>query len=122
MDEVRIVVVDDSADAAEMMAALLTTSGYAVRVAHDGEQALSLVEQFDPHCVLLDIKMPGLDGNELSRRLRERLADDIILIAVTGAAMGDRSVEETFARVDHYLVKPVADATLRRLLPPLHGA
>jgi CheY-like chemotaxis protein len=119
MDEVRIVVVDDSADAAEMLASLLTVYGYTVRVAHDGDQALAVVEEFYPHCVVLDIKMPGLDGNGLSRQLRERFGDDIVLVAVTGAAVDDRSVEETFVRVDHYLMKPVTDAVLRRVLPPL---
>lgn len=119
MDDVRIVVVDDSPDAAEMLGSLLTAYGYTVRVAHDGVQALALVEEFYPHCVLLDIKMPGLDGNELSRRLRARFGDDVILIAITGAAVEDRSVEETFVRVDHYLIKPVTEAVLRRVLPPL---
>lgn len=119
MDEAKILVVDDSADTAETLAYVLTHSGYQVRVAHDGAEALAVIEEFKPHCVLLDINMPGLDGAELSKRLRERFGDDIVLIAITGAPADDKRVSETFARVDHYLQKPVSDAQLRRVLPVL---
>ena len=69
-DEVRVVVVDDNFDAADMMAAALELEGYQSRVATSGEQALPLIEQFCPHVVLLDVNMPGIDGNETTRRLR----------------------------------------------------
>lgn len=118
-DEVRIVVVDDQPDAADMLAIVLELDGYTVRVAHDGQAALQLIESFDPHAVLLDVHMPGLDGNELSRRLRDRHGDDVVLVAITGAAETDRRVADTFARVDHFLQKPVDAAQLRRVLPPL---
>lgn len=119
MDEVRIVVVDDVPDAAELLSTALQLDGYGVRVAHDGAQALAVIEEFEPHCVLLDVDMPGLDGAELSKRLRARFGDDVVLIAVTGWDPDDRRVAETFARVDHYLTKPVNPATLRKILPPL---
>ncbi len=119
MDEARILIVDDSVDAAETLAYLLRHYGYCVRVAHDGAEALGVIEEYKPHGVLLDINMPGLDGAELSKRLRERFADDIVLIAITGASIDDQRVSETFARVDHYLQKPVSEAELKRVLPPL---
>jgi CheY-like chemotaxis protein len=118
-DDVRVVVVDDVVDAAEALAETLALSGYKVWIASEGEAALALVEQHQPHCVLLDIGMPGMDGNELTRTLRSRYGDDIVLIAVTGREHDDERVSDTFARVDHYLQKPVDPDILRKLLPPV---
>lgn len=118
-DEVRVVVVDDMRDAAETLSSLLEINGYRVRMAHDGDQALALIDEYRPHCVLMDINMPGMDGCELSRRLRERYVDDIVLIAVTGGSEDEKRVAETFARVDHYLRKPDYIAQLAKVLPPL---
>ena len=118
-DEARVIVVDDAVDVAEAMAFALKSDGYTVWVAHDGNEALALVAEHQPHCVLFDIDMPGLDGSELSRRLREDHGDDLILIAVTGWSDKDSRVAEAFARVDHYLRKPVDPAVLRKVLPPV---
>ncbi len=118
-DDVRVVVVDDVADAAEALAATLSLSGYKVWIAGDGAAALALVELHHPHCVLLDIGMPGMDGNELTRTLRASYGDDIVLIAVTGREHDDERVSDTFSRVDHYLQKPVDPDVLRKLLPPV---
>jgi len=96
-------------------------SGYKVWVATDGAGALALIETHQPHCVLLDIGMPGMDGNQLTRTLRDRYGDDIVLIAVTGREHDDERVSDTFARVDHYLQKPVDPDQLRKLLPPVAG-
>ena len=98
-DDVRVVVVDDFIDAAEALAETLMISGYKVWVATDGAGALALIETHQPHCVLLDIGMPGMDGNELTRTLRTRYGDDIVLIAVTGREHDDERVSDTFARV-----------------------
>jgi CheY-like chemotaxis protein len=118
-DDVRVVVVDDFVDAAEALAETLRISGYKVWIATDGAAALALVEAHKPHCVLLDIGMPGMDGNELTRTLRTRYGDDIVLIAVTGREHDDERVSDTFERVDHYLQKPVDPDLLRKLLPPV---
>ena len=120
-DDVRVVVVDDFVDAAEALAETLRISGYKVWIATDGAGALALIEAQQPHCVLLDIGMPGMDGNELTRTLRTRYGDDIVLIAVTGREHDDERVSDTFARVDHYLQKPVDPDQLRKLLPPVAG-
>jgi CheY-like chemotaxis protein len=118
-DDVRVLVVDDVVDAAEALAETLALSGYKVWIATDGAAALALVEEHKPHCVLLDIGMPGMDGNELTRTLRTRYGDDIVLIAVTGREHDDERVSDTFERVDHYLQKPVDPDVLRKLLPPV---
>jgi CheY-like chemotaxis protein len=119
-DDVRVLVVDDVFDAAEVLAETLALSGYKVWIATEGAAALALVEEHKPHCVLLDIGMPGMDGNELTRTLRTRYGDDIVLIAVTGREHDDERVSDTFERVDHYLQKPVDPDVLRKLLPPVH--
>ena len=118
-DEVRVVVVDDSDDAAETLAMALRLDGYSVWIARDGREALTVIEGCSPHCVLLDVDMPGLDGSELSKRLRERYGDDVVLIAVTGWGVEDERVARTFDCVDHYLKKPFDPVVLRKLLPPL---
>jgi CheY-like chemotaxis protein len=118
-DDVRVVVVDDVVDAAEALAAALEISGYKVWIATGGSQALELVERHRPHCVLLDVGMPEMDGFELTQQLRDRYGDDIVLIAVTGREKDDERVSGTFARVDHYLQKPVDPDVLKKLLPPL---
>ena len=118
-DAVRVVVVDDDHDVAEVLAEIMKSNGYEVRVAHDGLVALALVEQYKPHCVLLDVNLPGMDGGELSRRLRERYGDDLILVAVTGWGESDKRVSDAFGRVDHYLQKPVDVQMLSKVLPPV---
>jgi DNA-binding response OmpR family regulator len=117
-DEVRVLVVDDSDDAAEALALILQINGYVVKTAANGAQALTQVAHFSPHCVLLDVDMPGIDGLQLSKTLRERYGDDIVLIAVTGWSTGDTRVAQTFEVVDHYLRKPLNPQELQKLLPP----
>ena len=121
-DEVKVVVVDDDEGSAQALATMLSLDGYSVRTVNDGAEALVLIEHYHPHCVLLDIAMPGIDGYELATILRRQYQDDIILIAVTGWDTQVSRVAKTFAVVDHYFQKPLDPATLRKLLPPLAGA
>ncbi|CAN5919558.1 hypothetical protein BH11PSE8_BH11PSE8_28250 [soil metagenome] len=118
-DKVRIVVVDDVADSAQTMAVLLRLNGYEVRIAVSGLDALKQVEATVPHCVIFDVVMPGLDGNEFCALMRERYGDEIVLIAVSGAAPSDARVRESFALADHYFTKPVSLEMLSRVLKPL---
>jgi len=115
---VRVLVVDDVADAAESLAALLSSYGYVARTAHDGEVALQVVKEFRPHCVLLDVNMPGMDGRELTQRIRAIHGDNIVLVAITGVGASDARVSETFSLVDHYLQKPLDISALDKILPP----
>ncbi len=119
LEEVRVLVVDDSADAAETLATLLTLNGYAVKTAADGLEALDVVARFDPHCVIFDINMPNLDGLQLATKLRQQHCDHIVLIAITGASVRDSRVAATFSMADHYLLKPVDSRKLAPLLPPI---
>ena len=118
-NEVRVVIVDDMLDLVDTLAMLLESYGYKVVTAGDAVQALAAVERHRPHCVLLDVHMPGTDGCELSRQLRERYRDDIVLIAISGYDERSSRVAQTFARVDHYLRKPIDMKELSKVLPPV---
>jgi len=118
-EDVRVLVVDDNRDTVEALALLLEMDGYAVKTAEGGAQALDVIEEFDPICVLMDINMPDLDGHELSSRLRERYGRDITLIAVTGWGHADERIAPGFATFDHYLRKPVDVNQLKKLLQPV---
>jgi PAS domain S-box-containing protein len=114
----RILVVDDNVDSARSMAMLLgRTWGQDVEVAHDGESALAIFEEFAPEVMLLDIGLPDMSGFEVAERLHRRV-DPIrtVLVAMTGWGQEEdirRSRESGFA---HHLVKPVDLGVLRNLL------
>ena len=118
-EQVRVLVVDDASDSAEAMAILLRLNGYEVRTCADGTEALVAIGQRKPHCVLFDVVMPGMGGDELCSRLRELYGDDIVLIAVSGYAAGDPRVQTSFWLADHYFTKPVDPAALSKLLRPV---
>jgi PAS domain S-box-containing protein len=114
---VRVLVVDDNVDAAESLAELLRLSGYAVKTAPDGGAALGVVESFRPEVALLDLGLPGMDGFELARRLRERpVTQGALLVAVTGYGREEDVRLAHDAGFDHHLVKPVDLPALRELL------
>ena len=116
-DRARILVVDDNEDAVEMTGCWLKDRGYAVATATDGAAALALVDTFQPHCVFLDVRMPGIDGLELARQERAR-HDDIVLIAMSGFSVDDSRVAATFDLVDHYFEKPLNLDAVAKVLEP----
>jgi signal transduction histidine kinase/CheY-like chemotaxis protein len=106
----RVLVVDDNVSSAESMAMILKLEGHDVEVCYDGCQALSAVARFRPEVVLMDIGLPGMDGYEVARRLREdaKLGGGIALLAaVTGYAEDNARRRSREAGFDHHLVKPV---------------
>jgi len=116
----RVLVVDDNRDAAESLAMLLRTGGAEIHVAHDGPAGLTEFERCEPDIVLLDIGMPGMDGYEVARRLREVSGPErVAIVALTGWGQdGDRQRVRD-AGFDHHLVKPVDLASLQALLTSL---
>jgi CheY-like chemotaxis protein len=113
----RLLVVDDNVDGAETLALLLKASGHEVRVAHAGDSALTSAFDFKPDAVLSDIALPGLNGYELARRLREH-ADfrATALIAVSGYGRDSDRDRSCAAGFDHHLVKPIDYDSLHELL------
>jgi PAS domain S-box-containing protein len=115
-----ILVVDDNADAAFMLKLLLEASGHAVRVAHDAVGALESVGRRAPDVAILDIGLPGMDGNALARLLRTTPATaGITLIAVTGYGQEHDLRQAMEAGFDQHLVKPVDMARLAEVLEAL---
>jgi signal transduction histidine kinase/ActR/RegA family two-component response regulator len=103
----RVLVVDDNVDAAESTAAFLRLEGHEVKTVADGAQALASFKVFDPHVIVLDIGLPGLDGFEVARRLRSRGdTSHALLIAVTGYGQREDRQRAAQAGFDYYFVKP----------------
>ena len=104
----RILVVDDNAQNLKLARVLLTSEGYQVRTAADAEEALTLIDSFDPRLVLMDIQLPGMDGLELTRRLKADPArSHIVVIALTAYAMKGDEQRVFAAGCDGYVTKPI---------------
>jgi CheY-like chemotaxis protein len=115
----RVLCVDDNHDSADSMAMLLDMLGCEVEVSYGGPAALALAEQFRPDVCLLDLTMPGMDGLELARRLRQRAAGRRMLLVAMTALGGESHRRQTAAAgFDLHLVKPIEidalTAALRR--------
>jgi len=121
----RVLFVDDSVDTADSMAMLLNASGHDVRVAHDGPTALHVAGDYRPDVMILDIGLPGLNGYEVARQVRQHpLLGGVMLIAMTGYGQESDRQRAVAAGFDHHLVKPVNFAAVQRLLSaiPIAGA
>jgi PAS domain S-box-containing protein len=115
--QLDILVVDDNADAAFMLKLLLEQWGHRVRVEDDALHALDSAAARAPDVALLDIGLPGLDGNELAQRLRANPATaGIALVAVTGYGQELDRQRALAAGFDHHLVKPVNTTELAAVL------
>jgi signal transduction histidine kinase/ActR/RegA family two-component response regulator len=113
----RIFIVDDNVDAAASLAALLELDGHRTQAAFTSADALTMVESFAPHIVLLDIGLPNMDGYEVARRLRKSARGDrMTLIALTGYGQQEDRDRALDAGFDAHLVKPVDFAALEKLL------
>jgi PAS domain S-box-containing protein len=113
----RVLVVDDNVDAAAVLSALLDGLGHEVQTVHSGIEALAVAETFRPEVILLDLGMPGMDGLEVARRLRERPRNpQPVIVAVTGWGKAEDRVRSKEAGVDVHLVKPVEEDQLRMVL------
>jgi signal transduction histidine kinase/CheY-like chemotaxis protein len=112
----RILVVEDHEDSAESLAELLRLSGHAVAVASDGPSALALCADFRPEMVLLDIGLPGMDGYEVGRRIREQLGPDLWIVALTGFGQEQDRRRSAEAGIDHHVLKPVRPGAIEDLL------
>jgi CheY-like chemotaxis protein len=103
----RVLIADDNEDAADMLAMILGSKGYEVRVAHDGLEAVSSAVSFLPDVALLDIGMPELDGHQVAAQIRRLAGASVMLVAVTGWSEPGVASTKEYAGFDHHLVKPI---------------
>jgi DNA-binding response OmpR family regulator len=117
-----VLVVEDQFDTAESTAELLSLFGCETRIAHTGEDALHAALVKPPDVVLLDIALPGINGWEVARRLRDQaVGRQPFLVAVTGFGGEDHRWRSADAGVDIHLVKPADPIYLFRLLTWIQG-
>jgi signal transduction histidine kinase/CheY-like chemotaxis protein len=113
----RVLVVEDNADSAETLAAMLDIMGHEAHVAHDGRQGLAEVARLNPSVVLLDIGLPGMTGLEVAAELRSNNTNSALtLIALTGYGSDTDRARSKEAGFDYHLVKPVDFGALEKLL------
>ena len=111
-DPLDIIVTDDNRENADSLAQMLRMAGHRVRVAYSGEACLALMDEERPDLVLLDLAMPGLDGFETCRSIRERHGGELRVLAVTGFGQARDVAESAKAGFDGHIVKPVDPAKL----------
>jgi len=119
----RLMVVDDNADAAEVLRLLLEALGHDVVIEHDARRAIERARQVAPQILFLDIGLPDMDGYELVRHLRASPATaDAVFVAVTGYGQPEDKARAREAGFDHHVVKPVKLPVILALLDAYAGA
>jgi len=104
----RLLVADDNRDAAESLALLMEVDGHTVQIANDGREALEMAQRLRPDVCILDIGMPGMDGNTVARCLRDALPEQrMMIVAVTGRSQQDDRARSMAAGFDLYFTKPI---------------
>ncbi len=104
--QVRILVVDDEADNADMFRALLTKEGYLVTTLSNPQQVIPALKEQDYHLVILDLMMPEMSGTELLEQIRQ-LDDDVAVIVATGFPTVETAVTSLQLSASDYVKKPV---------------
>lgn len=108
MASAQILIVDDHPGNLKLLTFILENLGYDVRGARDADQAMALLEEFRPQLILMDIQLPGMDGLELTRRLKaDPLYRDICVVAVTASAMKGDEEKASAVGCDGYVTKPI---------------
>jgi CheY-like chemotaxis protein len=113
----RILIVEDNADARELLSDALASKGHEVRAASDGPAALHVLEEWQPDVALLDIGLPGITGHEVARRMRaDPQLRRVPLVALTGWGQENDRRLSADSGIDHHLTKPVDLEQLERVL------
>jgi signal transduction histidine kinase len=114
--KLAIVVIEDNDDAADTLAEWLETMGHSVRVARSGPEGVDLVREYQPRLVLCDIGLPGMDGVEVCRQVKQLPIGQPVMVALTGWGMEADRKRTREVGFDHHLVKPVAPDKLFAIL------
>jgi CheY-like chemotaxis protein len=105
---VPLLVVDDNPLNSKLTKLILDQEGYVVRLAADAEEAMDVLKTFSPRLILMDLQLPGMDGFELTRRLKgDPSTRDIIIVALTAYAMKGDEQRARESGCDGYVAKPV---------------
>jgi len=120
-----ILIVDDNVDNLELTQILLESEGFEVRVAEDAGQALERLRTYRPRLILMDVQLPGMDGLELTRQLRQDASlREVIIVALTAYAMKGDEDDARAAGCDGYITKPINTRTfpaaVRQYLEAVH--
>ena len=107
-----ILVVDDEASVVEVLKLYLQREGFSVRIARDGQAALTAVRQKPPTLIVLDLMLPHIDGMEILRRLRENPATDVPVIMLTARSQETDRIYGLEMGADDYVTKPFSPAEL----------
>jgi CheY-like chemotaxis protein len=108
-----ILIVDDHPANLKLARVVLSGAGFEVRTVPDAEEALAILERFRPRLILMDLQLPGMDGFELTRRLKADPARrGIVIVALTAYAMKGDEEKARQAGCDGYLSKPIDTRTL----------
>ena len=117
MAKLRVLVIEDRRDSADILGMLLELAGYEARVAYSGADGLRAAEEWLPDVVLSDIGLPGLDGYAVARELRRQAATaHVRIIAVTGYGSDEDRRRAKEAGFEHHFLKPVNVAALLAVL------
>jgi two-component system sensor histidine kinase/response regulator len=109
----RVLIADDIEDNRQLLAQLLTPVGFEIRLATNGVEAVQEFEEWRPHLILMDFRMPVMDGHEAIRRIRAMAGGkDCKIIAVTASAMDDNRQELMGIGADDFIGKPFQEAEL----------
>jgi two-component system cell cycle response regulator DivK len=113
----RILVVDDNAQNLKLARVTLAIEGYETETAADAEEALKALESFRPRLILMDLQLPGMDGLELTRQLKQNPAmRSIVIISLTANAMKGDDLEALAAGCDGYMSKPIDIEALPKMV------
>lgn len=117
MRQKSILIVDDNPVNLKLVQVLLTLEGYEVRTATDASQVLTLLQSYRPDLILMDLQLPGVDGLELTRRLKaDEETRSILIVIMTAYAMRVDKERALAAGCDGYLIKPIDTRTFPLLI------
>jgi CheY-like chemotaxis protein len=112
-----VLIVDDHPANMKLLSFLLLNAGYDVRMAADATEALQVLQNFHPRVILMDIQLPGMDGLELTRRLKADPAFSAVsIVAVTASAMKGDEEKARRAGCDGYVTKPVDTRSILQIV------
>ena len=113
----RVLVVDDQADVAEMITRMLVQAGHDCRVAYSGHEAITRAASFHPHVALLDIDLPDITGYDVARAIRALPGGEhTYLAAVTGWGQNDDQRRAFEAGFDQHIIKPAKGVVIRAIV------